>query len=102
MSAVPASGPAGQRHSLVDDLQGLVTGTLFVAIGLGGLNVLVLWLQQRFGWRAGTLQLRIDISILLCALPWRNAGQLALSVLGAVAMNFALAINHKPGRYTAF
>jgi uncharacterized membrane-anchored protein YitT (DUF2179 family) len=69
---------------------------------LGGLNVLVLWLQDRRGWRAGWLQMGIDCSILLASLPWMDARRLALSVLGAVAMNFALAVNHKPGRYSAF
>jgi uncharacterized membrane-anchored protein YitT (DUF2179 family) len=68
---------------------------------LGGLNVLVLWLQERRGWRAGHVQLAIDVTILLAAWPWVSAAQLALSVLGAVALNFALAVNHRPGRYAA-
>jgi uncharacterized membrane-anchored protein YitT (DUF2179 family) len=66
------------------------------------LNVLVLWCQERFGWRAGVVQLLIDASILLAASPWLSWRQLALSLLAAGAMNFALAVNHKPGRYTAF
>ena len=69
---------------------------------LGGLNVLVLWLQERFGWRAGVVQMGIDGLILLSAWPWIDAPRLALSVLAAAAMNFALAVNHKPGRYMAF
>jgi uncharacterized membrane-anchored protein YitT (DUF2179 family) len=86
---------------------GLLIGAGFIILfrhraSLGGLNVLVLWLQERFGWRAGWLQMAIDCSILLAALPWLSAAQLALSVLAAVAMNFALAVNHRPGRYTAF
>ena len=43
----------------------------------------------------------VDVAILLAAAPWVDATRLALSVLGAVALNFALAINHKPGRYMA-
>ena len=86
---------------------GLLAGAGFIILfrhkaSLGGLNVLVLWLQDRFGWRAGLVQLGIDVTILLCALPWLTPKQLGLSILGAVAMNFALAVNHKPGRYTAF
>ena len=69
---------------------------------LGGLNVLVLWLQERFGWRAGHVQMAIDSVILLASWPWIDAPRLALSVLAAAAMNFALAINHRPGRYMAF
>jgi uncharacterized membrane-anchored protein YitT (DUF2179 family) len=68
---------------------------------LGGLNVLVLWLQERRGWRAGHVQLAIDSAILLAATPWLSWQQLLLSVLGAAALNFALAINHRPERYVA-
>lgn len=86
---------------------GLLIGAGFIILfrhraSLGGLNVLVLWLQDRFGWRAGWVQMGIDCCILLAALPWLSPMQLALSILAAVAMNFALAVNHKPGRYTAF
>jgi len=69
---------------------------------LGGLNVLVLWLQDRHGWRAGRVQGVIDVAILLASSPWLSAQQLALSVLGALALNFVLAVNHRPGRYVGF
>lgn len=68
---------------------------------LGGLNVLVLWLQETRGWRAGQVQMGLDALILLCAAPWIGPAALAWSVLAAVALNFALAVNHKPGRYAA-
>lgn len=86
---------------------GLLIGAGFIILfrhqaSLGGLNVLVLWLQARYGWRAGHVQAVIDAAIVLAALPWLDATRLGLSVLGAVAMNFALAVNHRPGRYLAF
>lgn len=86
---------------------GLLVGAGFIILfrhraSLGGLNVLVLWLQQRYGWRAGHVQAAIDSLIVLTALPWLDATRLGLSVLAAVAMNFALAVNHRPGRYVAF
>jgi uncharacterized membrane-anchored protein YitT (DUF2179 family) len=86
---------------------GLLIGVGFVILfrhraSLGGLNLLVLWCQDRFGWRAGWVQLGLDCAILLAAWPWLNGQQLALSVLGAAAMNAALATNHRPGRYLAF
>ena len=86
---------------------GLMIGTGFIILfrhraSLGGLNAVVLWLQERFGWRAGHVQMVIDSAILLASWPWIDAKRLALSVLGAAAMNFALAINHRPGRYMAF
>ena len=68
---------------------------------LGGLNVLVLYLQDRYGWRAGYVQAGLDGAILLCALPVVAPERVALSMLGMVAINAALAINHRPGRYTA-
>ncbi|MBT9501163.1 MAG: YitT family protein [Burkholderiaceae bacterium] len=86
---------------------GLLVGAGFIMLfrhraSLGGLNVLVLWLQERFGWRAGIVQMAIDAMILLAAWPWIDAQGLALSVLAAAAMNFSLAVNHRPGRYMAF
>ena len=68
---------------------------------LGGLNVLVLWLQEHRGWRAGKVQLALDVAILLASAPWLTAWQLVLSVVGSAALNFALAVNHRPGRYAA-
>jgi uncharacterized membrane-anchored protein YitT (DUF2179 family) len=68
---------------------------------LGGLNVLVLWLQERFGWRAGWIQMALDTTVLAAASPWLDGRQLALSVAGALALNLALAMNHRPGRYIA-
>ena len=79
--------PAGQRYSLFDDLQGLCTGTLFVAIGL----VLPRHAALVTGGTAG-------VALLL----HHTTGQLTMSVPGAVAMNFALAVNHKPRRSAAF
>ncbi len=85
---------------------GLLTGAGFVILfrhhaSLGGINVLVLWLQDTYGLRAGAVQLGIDVCILLSALPWVAPSKLLLSVLGAVAINFALVVNHRPGRYQA-
>jgi uncharacterized membrane-anchored protein YitT (DUF2179 family) len=66
---------------------------------LGGLNVLVLWLQRRVGWPAGRVQMAIDCSVVIAALFITDVERVAYSVLGAVALNLVLAFNHKPGRY---
>ncbi len=68
---------------------------------LGGFNVLVLWLQERFGWRAGKVQMAFDCAIVLAAFAVVDWQQIAWSVLGAVVLNMTLAINHRPGRYMA-
>lgn len=67
--------------------------------GLGGINVLAIYLQDRFGIRAGYFQLTVDLAILAAAFFVIPLDRLALSVLGAVIVNMTLAINHRPGRY---
>ena len=98
--------------SRIDPFFAAIAGGLLIGVGmvilfrhrasLGGINVLVLWLQERFGWRAGKLQMGLDVTILLCGSFIVPPLLLAASVLGAVLLNFALAVNHKPGRYMAF
>jgi uncharacterized membrane-anchored protein YitT (DUF2179 family) len=87
-------------------LGGLLCGTGMLILfrhraSLGGLNVLVLFLQERFGWRAGKVQLVLDSLIVLGALLVADVPRVALSILGAVVLNLTLAINHRPGRYLA-
>jgi uncharacterized membrane-anchored protein YitT (DUF2179 family) len=67
--------------------------------GLGGINILAMYLQEKIGLRAGYFQLGVDLSILAAAYFVLPADRLALSVLGAAIANLILAINHKPGRY---
>ncbi|WP_163558151.1 YitT family protein [Halomonas sp. NO4] len=66
---------------------------------LGGVNILVLYLQERYGWRAGYVQLGIDAAIMLAAFLVLPPERVGLSVLGALALNLIIALNHKPGRY---
>ncbi len=66
---------------------------------LGGINILALFLQDRYGLRAGYVQLGIDGLIMLAALLVLPMERVGLSVLGAVALNLIIALNHKPGRY---
>ncbi|THV17582.1 YitT family protein [Rhizobium rhizophilum] len=67
--------------------------------GLGGINILAMYLQEKTGLRAGYFQLGVDLAILATAFFVLPADRLALSVLGAAIANLILAINHKPGRY---
>ncbi|MFT4109462.1 YitT family protein [Propionicimonas sp.] len=69
---------------------------------LGGLNTLALIVQDRFGWRAGYVQLAMDAVIILSALSVVPAGNVALSAAGAVLLNVVLAFNHRPGRYLGY
>lgn len=67
--------------------------------GLGGLNILALFLQETWGIRAGYFQLAVDLAILAAAFFVLTPDHLLLSVLGTAIVNMILAINHKPGRY---
>ncbi len=85
-------------------LGGLLMGTGLLVLfrhraSLGGINVVALYLQERWGWRAGRVQMAIDALIVLAAFSVTDPGRVALSVLGAVLLNLTLAINHRPGRY---
>lgn len=66
---------------------------------LGGVNILALYLQERFGVRAGNFQMGIDALIVMAAVFIVPPDKVLLSVLGAVALNLVLAINHRADRY---
>lgn len=70
--------------------------------GLGGFNILALYLQDRHGIRAGYVLLGVDLLILLASCFVLDLKQVALSVVGAAVLNLILAVNHKPGRYIGF
>lgn len=93
----------------IDPIFATVMGGFLVGTGLlmlfrhkaslGGVGVLALYLQNRRGWRAGKVQMAIDCCIVLAAFAIVTPDKIAVSVLGAVALNLILAVNHKPGRY---
>lgn len=66
---------------------------------LGGLGILVIHLQNTRGWRAGQLQMAADCLILGAALFVRDPLSVGLSIVGALALNLVIAVNHKAGRY---
>ncbi len=67
---------------------------------LGGFNVLCLYIQDKFGISVGKTQLAIDCAILIASFFFVDTATIMYSVLGAVALNLVLAMNHKPQRYT--
>lgn len=93
----------------LDPLFAAVMGGLLMGMGLlvlfrhhaslGGINVLVLYLQQRRGWRAGKVQMVVDILIVLASVAVVPLPLIALSIVGSVALNLVVATNHRPGRY---
>ena len=87
-------------------LGGLLIGMGMLALfrhraSLGGVGILALYLQDRFGWRAGLVQLAIDLCILALAFLVASPFMVLCSVLGALALNFFIAVNHRTDRYIA-
>jgi uncharacterized membrane-anchored protein YitT (DUF2179 family) len=85
---------------------GLLAGSGMLALfrhraSLGGVGIMALYLQDRFGWRAGLVQLSIDLTILALAFLVASPFIVFCSVLGALALNFFIAVNHRTDRYIA-
>ena len=86
-----------------------VVGGMLIGVGLlilfrhssslGGLGILAIYLQNKFGWRAGKFQMAVDCTILLVSAIVFPLEIVVLSVVSAIVMNIQLAVNHKPGRY---
>lgn len=87
-----------------------VGGNLIAGIGLlivfrhgaslGGFNIVALVAQERLGWRAGYVQMVLDVLVVVGALTVVAPQNVLLSAVGAVVLNLVLALNHRPGRYT--
>lgn len=111
MSAFSELLPLVFTPDRLDPLYAAIMGGLLCGVGLlvlfrhkaslGGINVLVLYLQERFGWRAGYVQLALDASILMLSISMISWTAVGISLIGAVALNMTLATNHRPGRYMA-
>ncbi|RZG88098.1 YitT family protein [Acinetobacter venetianus] len=68
---------------------------------LGGINLLVLYLQEQFKIPAGKVQMGIDVVILLISLFFVDWKLILISILGAVILNSIILLNHKTNRYVA-
>ena len=68
---------------------------------LGGLGVVALYIQDTTGFRAGWVQLVFDIGLFAVAFLLFPVSIVAYSLLGAVVLNIAIAINHRRDRYIA-
>ncbi len=87
-------------------LGGLLLGYGLLALyrhraSLGGVGILGIYLQERFGIRAGLVQLAIDMCVLAAAFFVTTPEVVFYSVFGAVVLNLFVAINHRADRYIA-
>ncbi len=87
-------------------LGGLLLGFGLLALyrhraSLGGVGILGIYMQERFGIRAGLVQMAIDLCVLAAAFFVTTPPVVFYSVLGAVVLNLFVAINHRADRYIA-
>jgi Uncharacterized conserved protein len=109
VSAFSALHPLAMPNLILNTPYAVVVGNLLAGVGmlvvfrhgssLGGFNTLALLVQERYGWRAGYVQLALDALIVLASISIVSPYMVALSALGAVVVNLVLAFNHRPGRY---
>lgn len=66
---------------------------------LGGVGIAAFYLQQRYGWPAGKVQMAVDGCILISSFFILPLDKALWSVAAALVLNQSLAINHRPGRY---
>ena len=93
----------------IDPLFGAGAGNVVASIGvlglfrhrssLGGFNVVALIAQEQYHWRAGYVQLVIDLAIVAGAFFVASPVIVLYSAVGAFVFNFILALNHREGRY---
>ena len=112
VSALTELIPLWLKIDAIDPVFASIGGGFLVGVGLlivfrhkaslGGFNVLALYIQDRYGIPVGKVQMALDVSIVVAGLWLITPWLLLVSVVGAVALNFVLTVNHKPGRYTGF
>ena len=93
----------------INDVFAAIAGGLLIGTGLlilirhraslGGIGVLAVYLQERRGWRAGTVQMCFDVIILGAAAWVIGVPAAALSMLASMALNMVIGVNHRHGRY---
>lgn len=101
--------PAALGSLHIDPLYGVLGGNLLAGVGLlilfrhqsslGGFNIMALLLQEKLKWRAGYVQMVLDVAIVLASLVLVPPLMVLLSAAGATLLNLVLALNHRPGRY---
>ena len=112
VSAFSALFPQWVQISAIEPIFAAPIGGVLIGLGIlslfrhrasvGGVTILSLFLQDKFGIRAGYLQLGIDAVILAAAFFVVPVDRAILSLLGALVLNMIVGLNHKPGRYVGF
>ncbi|TNB48926.1 YitT family protein [Martelella lutilitoris] len=104
---IPQFLTIGETHPLAAGLfGGALVGTALLiffrhSASLGGFGILALFLQDRFGFKAGYVQLGLDGMVLVLSFFVATPFIIACSIAGALVINLILAFNHRRDRYIA-
>jgi uncharacterized membrane-anchored protein YitT (DUF2179 family) len=87
-------------------LAGIIAGTGLLVLfrhgaTLGGVGILALYVQDRFGLRAGVIQLGFDAVVFAVAFFLFPTAIVGWSLAGAVLLNLLITLNHRRDRYIA-
>lgn len=87
-------------------LAGVTAGTGLLVLfrhgaTLGGVGIMALYIQDKFGIRAGLIQLGFDAMVFLVAAALFAPATVLWSLAGAVTLNLIIAMNHRRDRYVA-
>ncbi|MGB7390851.1 YitT family protein [Marinomonas sp.] len=66
---------------------------------LGGINILARYIAEKYGISFGKFQMAVDCTIVTLSIFVVDIYLIVISIIGAIALNIILAVNHKPGRY---
>ncbi|MFD1696080.1 YitT family protein [Roseibium aestuarii] len=87
-------------------LAGATSGVGLIALfrhgaSAGGLGILALYIQDRTGFRAGWVQLGVDLCIFAASFLVLAPMAVAASLFGALVLNVIIALNHRKDWYVA-
>ncbi len=96
----------GLEAFYVGPMGGVIMGVGFLVLfrhrsSLGGVNILALYIQERWGLAAGKFQMGVDLCIMALSFLVIDARAVAASILGVIVLNLIIAMNHRPDRYIA-
>ncbi|PWR21810.1 YitT family protein [Zavarzinia compransoris] len=95
----------------VEPFSGAILAGLCIGIGViglfrhgasgGGIGILAYYIQEKTGFRAGWLQLLLDVVIFAVAAFMIDGMNVLVSMVGALALNLLVAFNHRRDWYVA-
>jgi hypothetical protein len=103
VSVMASLHPAALGPLHIDPVYGVLGGNLLAGVGLlilfrhqsslGGFNILALLVQEKLKWRAGYVQMVLDVAIVLASLVLVTPLMVLLSAAGATLLNLIVALN---------